>query len=497
MKKIIPIVVFLLAQFTISTAQEVEVESAIRNSQNIYEGSARFMSMGGAFTALGADLSSISLNPAGVGVYTGFQLEVTPSFQYQQTNTRTRSHQGEVFKNEEFGYNLNFNNVGLTGAYTLNSPGWKNINFGLGYNTLNNHDQGIRTENFNRVNSKMHEFVDNANRGNIRGAYEDLAWQTYLLNYDSTYAEYWSYVSDEMNYSDTSASVQEIGVDQQKNLSNDGSLGEYFLSVGANYENSLYLGMSVGIQRSNYSYKSTYSEAERNDQVPDFRGMNFIQYEDHSGTGYNFKLGAIYRPTDFIRVGAAFHSPTYFNNLTYTWYNSVRARYDNGDDLQASSEQSDFSYKLITPSKILGGVAVRIQDMGLISADYERVNYGRARLEEKEGDIPFDYENDSISNTFGAANNLRLGGELRLSSFYVRLGYAFYQSPYQDEYSNYQSDRQQYSGGLGFRGNSFFIDAAYVTSSYTRENQLFTTLPNLSEMDFTNNKFIVSLGFRF
>lgn len=497
MKKIIPIVIFIFAQFSMSTAQEVEVESAIRNSQNIYEGSARFMGMGGAFTALGADLSSISLNPAGVGVYTGFQMEFSPSFQYQQTDTRTRSYQNEVFKNEEFGYNLNFNNVGLTGSYALNSPGWKNINFGLGYNTMNNHTKRVRTENFNRVNSKMHEFVSNANRGNIRDANEDLAWQTYLLNYDSTFAEYWSYVTDEMNYSDTASSVEEIGVDQQKNMDNDGSLGEYFFSVGANYENSLYLGMSVGIQRSNYSYKSTYTESERNDQVPDYSSMNFIQYEDHSGTGYNFKLGAIYRPTDFIRVGAAFHSPTYFNDLNYNWYNSLRARYDNGDDLQASSERSDFSYKLITPSKILGGVAVRIKDMGLISADYERVNYGRARLEEKEGDIPFDYENDSISNTFGTANNLRLGGELRLNSFYVRLGYAFYQSPYKDEYSNYQSDRQQYSGGLGFRGNSFFIDAAYVTSAYTREKQLFSTLPNLSEIDFTNNKFIVSLGFRF
>ncbi|MFW5944509.1 MAG: OmpP1/FadL family transporter [Bacteroidota bacterium] len=496
MKKIIPLIVFIFAQFSIVTAQETEVSSALRNSQNIYEGSARFMSMGGAFTALGADLSSISLNPAGIGVYTGFQLEFTPSFHYQQTDTRTTGYENEVFDNDEFGYNLNLNNFGLTGAYTLNSPGWKNINFGLGYNTLKNHTQMIRSENFNRVNSKMHEFVNNANNGNIRSAYEDLSWQTYLLNYDSTFAEYWSNVTDEMNYSDTSSAIQEIGVDQKKNLDNGGSLGEYFLSVGANYENSLYLGMSVGIQRANYSYKDTYTESERNDQVPDFSSMNFIQYENHSGTGYNFKLGAIYRPTDFIRVGAAFHSPTYFNNLSYIWYNTLRTRYDNGDDLQASSEQSDFSFKLTTPSKILGGVAFRIKEIGLISADYERVNYGQAKLHEKEADdIPFDYENDSISNTFGVANNLRLGGELKLNSFYVRAGYAFYQSPYKND--DYQSDRQQYSGGLGFRGNSFFIDAAYVTNSYTSEKRLFSTIPNLSEIDFTNNKFVLSLGFRF
>ena len=37
-------------------------------SQNDLRGSARFMSMGGAFTALGGDISTLNQNPGGIGV---------------------------------------------------------------------------------------------------------------------------------------------------------------------------------------------------------------------------------------------------------------------------------------------------------------------------------------------------------------------------------------------------------------------------------------------
>jgi len=493
MNKFTPILVILMFHVFFSYAQEIEVKSALRSSQNIYQGSARFMGMGGAFTALGADLSGVGLNPAGVGVYTGFQLEFTSAFQYQQSRTSSLSN-----THENFDYNLNLNNAGLAGAYTLKSPGWKSINIGLGYNTMNDYAQDLRTEIFNRTRSFMHEFVDNANRGTFRAAYEDLAWQTYLLNYDSTANEYWNHVTDEMRYTaDTSSGPYGIGVNQRKNRSNGGSLGEYFLAIGANYNNKLYLGFSLGIQSYNFTYKDTYSEFEKNNQVQDFHSMDFIEYEEHNGSGFNFKLGAIYRPTDYIRIGAAFHSPTYFNNHSYSWYNSMRASYDNGDNLQIDSETKDFSYQLITPSKILGGVAMNIQKRGIISIDYERINYGRAKLKEEKANIPFDYENDSIQNTYATANNIRIGGELKLDQFYLRGGFALYQSPYSSTYSNYQSDMQQYSGGLGYREKGFFIDASFSTMQYVKERPLLSTIPNLSEIDLNNNQFTLTVGIRF
>ncbi|MBS3808156.1 MAG: hypothetical protein KGY60_11680, partial [Bacteroidales bacterium] len=431
MKKIFIAILVILFPFSFALSQQVEVESAIRNSQNIYQGSARFMGMGGAFTALGGDISSISVNPAGVGVYTGMQFVLTPSFQTQDMSSTT-TYGGSTFEEDALNYKVNLNNLGLMSSYNLKgSVGWKNINIGLGYNTLHNFDRKVEASHFNPDRSKLHEWVNNANRidpyppepeTELPAAYEYLAWQTYLINYQDTLdtQEYWSYVTDEMNYSDT-AGTGMLGVNQRKTINNGGNLGEYFIAAGANYNNKLYVGLSIGIQRYKFTYKSTYSESEDNNQIPDFSSMSFIQHEDHSGTGYNFKVGAIYRPVDFVRIGAAFHSPTYFSNLEYGWYNQMTGNYDNGDNLTSQSEESTFSYKLTTPSKLVGGVAFKIANIGMISADYERLDYGNTQLIENQQDVPFDYENDSIQSTYGVANNLRLGGELKLNSFYVRL----------------------------------------------------------------------------
>lgn len=496
MKKILPAILLFLFPASFALSQQIEVESAIRNSQNIYQGSARFMGMGGAFTALGGDISSISVNPAGVGVYTGMQFVFTPSFQAQDMSSTTR-YGGSTFEENALNYKVNLNNIGLMTSYNLKgSVGWKNINVGLGYNTLHHFNRKVEASNFNLDQSKMHEFVDNANQDRWRDAYEELAWQNYLLNYDSTNTEYWSFVTDEMNYSDTTA-MDEIGVNQRQSLTNGGNLGEYFIAAGANYNDKLYVGLSLGIQRYKFTYKNTYTESEVNNQIPDFNSMNFIQHEDHSGTGYNFKIGAIYRPVDFIRLGAAFHSPTYFSNLEYGWYNQMTGSYDNADNLTTQSQESTFAYELTTPSKLVGGVAVKLGNMGMISADYERLDYSNARLSEKEDDIPFDYENDSIQNTYGVANNLRLGGELKLNSFYFRLGYALYESPYRNAYSDYQSKRSIYSGGVGYRDKGFFVDATYMMSSYSTEEKLFSTIPNFTEVDFTNNRIVFTTGVRF
>ena len=47
-------------------------------SQTHVFGTARVMGMGGAFTSLGADLSSMSLNPAGLGMYRRNEISLTP-----------------------------------------------------------------------------------------------------------------------------------------------------------------------------------------------------------------------------------------------------------------------------------------------------------------------------------------------------------------------------------------------------------------------------------
>ena len=61
---------------------EVDV---LRYSQLTFGGTSRSVAMGGAFGALGADFSSLSINPAGIGLYRKSEVSLTPGFFTQKT----------------------------------------------------------------------------------------------------------------------------------------------------------------------------------------------------------------------------------------------------------------------------------------------------------------------------------------------------------------------------------------------------------------------------
>jgi long-subunit fatty acid transport protein len=236
-----------------------------------------------------------------------------------------------------------------------------------------------------------------------------------------------------------------------------------------------------------------------------FHSFDFTEHENHSGTGYNLKVGAIYKPTNYIRLGAAIHSPTFYN-LEYTWYNEMYSQLD-GNNYSFEGERYTFNYNLISPFKIETGAALQIKNIGLISMDYERVDYSATKLE-SPGAVMSEYgpqevrsDNDSINNTLGAANNFRFGGEIKLNSFYIRGGYAIYQSPYNSRYNYRESDTHIYSGGVGYRAGSFFIDATFMTTMYTREKYLYNSIYKIfdetTEIDRSRNKIILSFGLRF
>ena len=482
-----------------ASAQNLEYESAIRNSQSIFNGSARFMGMGGAFTALGGDISSLSVNPAGIGVYSGMQIVATPAMQYNKTNTNML---GQAASENE--YKINFHNLGLIASYDIQEESrWKKFNFGIGYNQTMDFNNSFNTNYFNTDHSLMDTYLDNAQSGNLRSDYEELAFQTYLLNdyyidnNQDTIYEWWSPVTDGMN---------NAGVNQDKYITKKGANGEYFISLGGNYADKLYIGATFGIQRVNYEITQVHHESEVNDQMYDFHSFDFTEYENHTGAGYNLKVGAIYKPTNYIRLGAAIHSPTFYN-LEYTWYNRMSSQFDNGDNFSYESDSYTFSYNLITPMRIETGAAWQIKDVGLISVDYERIDYASSKLE-SSGTVMTEYspqevksDNDSISNTLTAANNLRFGGEVKLGSFYLRGGYALYQSPYNSTYSNRKSNTQIYSGGLGYREGSFFIDATFMQSMFTEEKYLHDSVYEIfnetTEIERKRNKIILTFGLRF
>ena len=79
MKKITATILLSLASVAVFAQN---ANDAYMFSENLYEGTARTMAMGNAFTALGGDLGSLNINPAGSAVAGYSQFTITPSLTF-------------------------------------------------------------------------------------------------------------------------------------------------------------------------------------------------------------------------------------------------------------------------------------------------------------------------------------------------------------------------------------------------------------------------------
>ncbi len=111
-----------------------DANDALRYSMQSFGTTARSMSMGGAFGALGADFSSLSSNPAGIAVYRRSEFTISPVLQFNNANS---SYLGTESTNSNA--NLGVGNIGFVLAFPREKKvsGWKGTSFGFGYNRIN------------------------------------------------------------------------------------------------------------------------------------------------------------------------------------------------------------------------------------------------------------------------------------------------------------------------------------------------------------------------
>jgi hypothetical protein len=481
--------ILFIPAFTI--AQSIYVDNSILFSQTNYSGTARFAGMSGAFGALGGDQSSISVNPAGLGVFQSSEISFSPGLSF---NKASSVYIGNTMDDTK--YNMNINNLGFVASYDLTNSDsrWVNFNISATYNKTNNFNQNVLFEGVNNY-SLMEVYVNSANAGLWDADYEDLFWETYLINEDTINDEYWSEITDAIYADPTSFSIN-----QRKSIQTKGSIGELSIAFGGNYSHKLYVGLSVGIVWLNYSENSSHFEYEdgTTTDIYDFHTLEFRENSDITGTGVNLKLGLIYKPIDFVRIGAALHTPTFFE-LQDSYYNQVKSVFDNNDDYSSKSKVQTYSYTLSTPLKAVFSLGFQIGKFALIDVDYEYVDYSNMKLDDEESSQFVNEDNSDIQRIYTSVGNIRAGAELRTGPFYLRAGGAFSPSPYKktDISLNHDSDRLSYSGGVGYREKNFFIDFAYMQSNYDYKLSVFQGNPYNSAINTKNNNFILSIGFKF
>jgi hypothetical protein len=293
--------------------------------------------------------------------------------------------------------------------------------------------------------------------------------------------------------------VPDKGTTQVKTVNTSGSMQEMVLSLGANYNNRLYIGGTLGIPFVNYYEHSVYKET---DNDPDtlsnyFQSFAFDQKLTTTGSGFNFKLGLIFVPINIdlikVKIGAAFHSPTYYN-LNDSWNSTMTSNFDNGNFITSYSPDGSFDYQIITPKKEIGSIAIQIGHLGTISADYEYVDYSEARIYSNSYD--FSDVNNTITQKYTATQNIKVGAEVVLGMFSIRGGYDIYGSPYKVNTEN--GKRTAITAGFGIIGKRHFIDFGYVYSFSKDDYYLFNAdYINAAKNKYISNNLLITLGLKF
>lgn len=510
MKKITTILFSILLTTGLSAQTAGE---ALTFSQQHYEGTARTLAMGNAFTALGGDLGAIVINPASSAIYRYSQLSISPSF---ITSNGEAEYLNSIFKDSFT--RMAMSNLGFVMAFdTGNYSGILNYNFGITLNRTNSFNSIMAAKGTTdkstllgsiayglsgvHVNALESTESYNAFYNNNLSWPEVLAWETYLLanTPDSDY----DYIGSTENIYD--GSIIEVGgeLEQSYYRKIHGGTNAFSFNFGANVSDFFYFGANLNLLSLTYELNERYGEKAINsrDFQDGFESMTSTYWQRSNGSGVNFQVGAIVTPLPGLRLGATFTSPTWYD-MTDNWQRNMTSSFVNGNYYDVDSPVGSYNYQIKTPMRWSVGAAFTFGDRALISADYESVNYSKIAMDDNS-DIKdvFSEENNEITRYFKRSDILRLGTEVwPLKFMAVRLGYNYYRSLDTEFY-----DVQQYiSGGIGFKfgqGRNT-LDIAYRRSLNNSENfTLYNDYRGIEapEGTFTHSrgKLLLTLGIKF
>lgn len=483
------------------------VDNALLFSRIRPGGSARIQGIGGAQVSLGGDFSSAYSNAAGLGMYNRSEFTITPAFNISGS---TSSYFGET-SNESKGV---FNIPGVSLVFQKSSgreEGFLGGSFAVTLNRINDFNQNYRYSGTNQQNSIVNYFLEDAN-----GVYFDnevydpsslevggenfynltaLAYHNFLI--DSAVDDLGLYYDSPLYWdpSQEDGSVRQTEISERK-----GAMNEWSIAYGANFSDKFFVGARIGISNIRFRQKQIFRESDFTYEFsPDFNEVESFEVEENyniSGNGVNFGVGLIYRPIDFLQVGASILTPTFYQ-LTDRYEASVSSDWNGFDDESQAFDQPMISeYNITTPMRINTG-ATLISKIGFISADVEFVNYSKTKYTSdiSEG---FEPENSDIKAEYQSVVNYRLGGEYRYDKFRFRAGFNYMTNPLINEKA---IDKSQLglSAGFGYREKNFFIDLATTYTQYngTRVPYFIQGTDPQASQKFNQNNYLLTIGFTF
>lgn len=465
-------------------------------------GTARYVGMGGAMEALGADISTIGTNPAGIGLFR--RSTVSGSFGFVSQSDAEKFADGNKT-------NMSFDQIGFVYSNRLGRSSF--VNFGFNYH---------KSRNFNYILNAAGNMGSDASQHKASYNKGAAGMDLYIKNDEILSSDYAYSQIDYLYYNaliynpmvDQDAPYGYYGAQQyMMDRANTGYIGEYDFNISGNINDRVYLGLTVGIHDVHYKGYSEYAELFADNSV----GLGGVLVEDSreiTGTGFDVKVGAIFRPIEEspFRIGVSVHTPTWYD-LTSRNYTALIIDDGNADPtlyngIGGLSISESYDFKLYTPWKFGLSLGHTVGNYLALGASYEYADYGNIDSRVNDG---YDYYGNSSSysdremnrhteQTLKGVSTLKLGAEFKPDeSIAVRLGFNYVSPMYKDsgvkdgtlasygvtyqsatDYTNWE-DTYRVTAGLGYRVSKLSFDLAY---QYSQTNGTFC--PYFDVLDATN-----------
>ena len=467
-------------------------------------GSARYVGMGGALGALGADLSAGSANPAALGLYR--RSDASLSF-----SVLTQGEKPDLNADKT---HMSFDQMGFVVSIPIMGKAVKFVNFGANYQKRANFNNAFIADNMQLGGlSQTQQMADILNNTQYSTPLAGLMYNACLVNP--------VYIRDGQNNVQVDADNLPM-YDYYNALESEwnnydrvteGGIAGYDFNVSMNIKDRVYLGFTLGVNDVDYYSYSTYREfgivSNGTVSIPDVENYTLYNTQHVSGYGVNVKLGAIVRPiaNSPFRIGLAVETPTFYHLESYTSYSIDSPLYEdeNYDVVLDQDGAGNFVYtnylpdvdlaslplKITTPWKVRVSVGHTVGTYLALGAEYEYANYGKTKQGYDDvnydawgysyGSTVHDPDMDAMhKSTLRGSHSFKFGMEMNLTdNVAFRLGYNYYSSMFKKgatldqtgespafgyqtttDYMN-KGDVNIFTAGLGWRGRHFYADVAY------------------------------------
>lgn len=482
-------VIFILSLGLSSFLYSQNDLDAYRYSQQGIYGTARFNAMGGAFSAIGADVTNAAVNPAGLALYRKGEINYSAAL-------RTITNNANLYNNtvNDGTARFVFNNFGFVTAWKSEKDKESRHAFGIvsvqRHNYTNTYRMGGLTNNSSIAKDMLNVAIRKGEPISLNQYYEGLGFNGLLL--DTIYNKYISLV--------------DLGraVDQDRKITQTGRMNELNFSYAYSYKDEWYVGGSIGVPRINFSNTLTHTERDTNDSMrigfnangtfstsytsfPDeindiyrnylgFNALTYTEFFESTGTGYNVKLGFVYRTSDAFRFSGYYHSGTNFR-MTDVFYNQLTTDWDSKKSVTIKVPENGgrYEYRIKTPSRFGFGAAYVFKKIGIFAIDYEASNYSNASLSSDDAGT-FDGVNTVITNKYRLGHFLKAGAEFNVNPYFLRIGYNILSNPLTGNFTG-KFTRHSPSIGVGVRfKENMSLDFYVLQMYYSDTYYLFNTL---------------------